>query len=144
MAKFESSPVTVQIPAVQIFSRFNDLTELQQMLDKLPDEARAKIGDVKFEKDSITIQTTQVGEIKFVVKERVEPEKVVFGTESSPVPLTLTARLKAVGADATEIKAETDVEIPAMLKPLIGGAMQKATDQFGQLIAQLASVKPQN
>lgn len=144
MAKFESSPVTVQIPADQIFSRFNDLTELQQMLDKLPDEARAKIGDVKFEKDSITIQTTQVGEIKFVVKERVEPEKVVFGTESSPVPLTLTARLKAVGADATEIKAETDVEIPAMLKPLIGGAMQKATDQFGQLIAQLASVKPQN
>ena len=144
MAKFESSPVTVQIPADQIFSRFNDLTELQQMLEKLPDEARAKIGDVKFEKDSITIQTTQVGEIKFVVKERVEPEKVVFGTESSPVPLTLTARLKAVGADATEIKAETDVEIPAMLKPLIGGAMQKATDQFGQLIAQLASVKPQN
>lgn len=143
MAKFESAPATIHIPVDRIFERFNDLTELQQMLDQLPDDAKQKIGDVKFEKDSITIQTSQVGEIKFVVKERVNPEKVVFGTESSPVPLTLTAWLKAAGSDATEIKAETEVEIPAMLKPLIGGTMQKATDQFAQLIAKLAGVNAQ-
>lgn len=139
MATFHGKAVTVPVPVNELFAKFDDLSKLQDIIEQLPDEAKAKIGDVKFEKESIAIQTQQVGEIKFVVKERVEPNKIVFGTASSPVPLTLTALLTPVGDNATEVSAQTDVEIPAMLKPLIGGTMQKATDQFSQLIGQLAS-----
>lgn len=123
-----------------LFGKFDDLTALQGLLDKLPDDQRAKVGDVVFEKDSLAIKTPQVGEIKFVVKERIAPSKVVFGTASSPVPLTLTANFAPVGPDASTVSAEADVEIPAMLKPFVGPQMQKATDQFGQLISQLAKV----
>lgn len=31
-----------------------------------------------------------------------------------------------------------EVEIPAFLKPMVGGAMQKAVDQFGALMQKLA------
>lgn len=140
MAKFNSKPITVDAPAEKIFDKFNDLSLLHHQLNQLPAEAREKIGNVSFEKESITILTPQVGEIKFVVRERKAPEKIVFGTESSPVPLTLTAFLTPLGADKTEIMAETDVDIPAMLKPMVSGPMQKATDQFASLIARLASV----
>ena len=139
MAKFTSTPATIAMPVEVLFSKFDDLTYLQGMLDKLPEEQRAKVGDVVFEKDSLSIKTPQVGEIKFVVKERVAPTKVVFGTASSPVPLTLTAHFAAAGSDSSTVFAEADVEIPAMLKPFIGPQMQKATDQFGQLISQLAN-----
>lgn len=141
MAKYTSTPVTVPANVNSLFEKFEDLTALQSLLDRMPEDLKQKVGDVTFEKDSISIQTSQVGEIKFVVKERVKPDKIVFGTESSPVPLTLTAKLTPTGDNSTEVLAETDVEIPAMLKPLVGPAMQKATDQFGQLIGQLASVK---
>ncbi|MCH5247232.1 MAG: hypothetical protein J1E99_03645 [Muribaculaceae bacterium] len=141
MAKYTSTPVTVPANVNSLFEKFEDLTALQSLLDRMPEDLKQKVGDVTFEKDSISIQTSQVGEIKFVVKERVKPDKIVFGTESSPVPLTLTAKLTPTGENSTEVLAETDVEIPAMLKPLVGPAMQKATDQFGQLIGQLASVK---
>ena len=141
MAKYTSTPVTVPAYVNSLFEKFEDLTALQSLLDRMPEDLKQKVGDVTFEKDSISIQTSQVGEIKFVVKERVKPDKIVFGTESSPVPLTLTAKLTPTGENSTEVLAETDVEIPAMLKPLVGPAMQKATDQFGQLIGQLASVK---
>lgn len=139
MAQFNSTPVTIPIDTQALYHKFDDLSTLKALMEQLPDEAKAKIGNVDFEKDAIIIATPQVGTIKFVVKERVEPSKIVFGTEQSPVPLTLTAALSPVGETATEITAITDVEIPAMLKPLIGGAMQKATDQFAQLIGQLGS-----
>lgn len=139
MAQFTSKPLNIPVDADTLYHKFDDLSTLQTLMEKLPDEAKAKIGDVSFEKDAIIISTSQVGTIKFVVKERCEPSKIVFGTEQSPVPLTLTAHLTPNGQGSTEITAVTDVEIPAMLKPLIGGAMQKATDQFGQLIGQLGS-----
>lgn len=126
------------MPVEVLFEKFNDLTVLQDMLEKLPAEQRAKVGDVVFEKDSLSIKTPQVGEIKFVVKERVAPVKVVFGTASSPVPLTLTAMFEPEGENSSRVSAEADVEIPAMLKPFVGPQMQKATDQFGQLISQIA------
>lgn len=138
MAKFTSAPATVPMPVEVLFEKFNDLTVMQDMLDKLPEEQRAKVGDVVFGKDSLSIKTPQVGEIKFVVKERVAPSKVVFGTASSPVPLTLTAHFAPAGESASTVSAEADVEIPAMLKPFVGPQMQKATDQFGQLISQIA------
>lgn len=139
MAVFTSEPITVPVNIETLFHKFDDLTELQKLLDKLPDDAKAKVGSVAFEKDSISIQTSQVGEIKFVVQERIAPDKIVFGTMSSPVPLTLTASLTPKGDSETEVTAITDVQIPPMMKPLVGGMMQKATDQFGQLIGRLAS-----
>lgn len=138
MAKFTSAPATVPMPVEVLFEKFNDLTVMQDMLDKLPEEQRAKVGDVVFDKDSLSIKTPQVGEIKFVVKERVAYSKVVFGTASSPVPLTLTAHFAPAGDSSSTVSAEADVEIPAMLKPFVGPQMQKATDQFGQLMSQIA------
>lgn len=138
MAKFTSAPATVPMPVEVLFEKFNDLTVMQDMLDKLPEEQRAKVGDVVFDKDSLSIKTPQVGEIKFVVKERVAYSKVVFGTASSPVPLTLTAHFAPAGDSSSTVSVEADVEIPAMLKPFVGPQMQKATDQFGQLISQIA------
>lgn len=138
MAKFTSAPASVKMPVEVLFEKFNDLTILQDMLDKLPEDQKAKVGDVIFEKDSLSIKTPQVGEIKFIVKERIAPSKVVFGTASSPVPLTLTAHFLSTGSDTSTVSAEADVEIPAMLKPFVAPQMQKATDQFGLLIGQLA------
>lgn len=139
MAIYTSKPVSVPVPIDTLFGKFSDLSQLQTLLDKLPQETREKIGDVSFTADSIKINTPQVGEISFIVMERQAPGKIVFGTDKSPVPLTLTAHLKSENADSTEVYAETDVQIPVFLKPMVGGMMQKATDQFGQLISQLGS-----
>ncbi len=38
----------------------------------------------------------------------------------------------------SEIYGEMDVEIPVMLRPLIGPTLQKAVDNFGNLFASMA------
>lgn len=136
MAKYHSKAVVINRPAEAISEKFADLSAFAGSLDSMPEAERARIGDVSFEKDSITIDTKQVGVIRFKVTERT-PQRVVMNAVGSPVPLDLIVNLSADGAERTEIVTEIDVEIPAMLRPMIGGAMQKAVDQFGELMAKL-------
>ena len=135
MAVYKSKPVTVGRPATEMYERLSDLSRLQGSLDKLPEEQRQQIGNVQFSADSIRIQTPQVGAFKII--EKIEPEKVVFGTESSPVPLTMTLVVAPVSDSASTVAAEINVEIPAMLRPLVGPQLQKAADQLGNLIGTL-------
>lgn len=136
MAQYKSKPVTVNKAAQYIVDKFADLSSFGQALDSMPAVDRERVGDVKFEKDSITIDTKQVGQISFKVTERT-PVKVTMCAVGSPVPLELSVNLKPLDAASTEIFTEIDVEIPAMLRPMVGGAMQKAADQFGDLMAKL-------
>jgi hypothetical protein len=114
------------------------MTALQGALEQLPEEQRKQIGDIEFTTDSLKIVTPQVGEICFVIKERVEPTKIVFGTASSPVPLTMDVNFAEVDANATDVTTSIDVEIPAIVRPMVGPQLQKAADKFGELISGLS------
>lgn len=138
MAIYSSKPAVINRPIQEIFDRFSDLSNLQDQLMKLPEEQLARVGDVKFDTDSIAINTPQVGEVKFQVTERVAPGKIVFGSPSSPIPLKMILTLKPVTDDSTEVVTAIDVEIPMMLRPLIGGKLQEAADQFSTLMSQLS------
>lgn len=89
MATYKAKPITINKPAADIAARFADLTYLQDSLDSLPAEERAKVGDVRFTADTIVMNTAQVGEIKFEVKERT-PERVAFVTAGLPLPMPMT------------------------------------------------------
>lgn len=136
MTQYKSKSITVNRAAQDIVEKFADLSAFGSALDSMPAEDRAKVGDVTFDKDSITIDTKQVGKIVFKIVNRT-PERVAMTAVGSPVPLELSVNLKPVGETATEIVTAIDVEIPAMLRPMVGGAMQKAVDQFGELMVKL-------
>lgn len=138
MATYKSKPAKIDRPAQEIFARFSDMSRLQETLDKLPADQRDKIGQVEFTQDSIRITTSQVGDILFKVKEKVEPTKIVFGTESSPVPLTMAVDINPLTDTTSEVETVIDVEIPAIVRPIIGPQLQKASDKFGELISGLS------
>lgn len=137
MATFSSKPSVIDRPASEVAEKFSDLTRMQAVLDRMPEDERAKVGDVKLTTDSIIIETAQVGQITLKVTERSE-KRVVLEAIGSPVPLKLIVDLKPVSVSSTEIVTSMDVEIPAFLKPMIGGAMQKAVDQFAVLMQKLS------
>ncbi|MDE6283683.1 MAG: hypothetical protein K2L97_06815 [Muribaculaceae bacterium] len=138
MATYKSKPAKVNRNINELYERFSDMSRLQSTLDELPAEQRSQIGDVEFTSDSLKIVTPQVGEIKFVIKEKIAPNKIVFGTESSPVPLTMEVCMTPDGDQVTEVETRIDVEIPAIVRPIIGPQLQKAADKFGELITGLS------
>ena len=137
MAKYESKPVAVNQPIEALFGRFSDISLFQQKIEEIPAEERAKIGDVTFEADAICINTPQVGQLKFQVTERTAPGHIVFSAVGSPIPLSMVINIKSISESASEAVTAIDVEIPAMLRPLIGGKMQEAADKFGEMIGKL-------
>ena len=137
MAKYESKPVAVNQPIEALFDRFSDISLFQQKIEEIPADQRAKIGDVTFEADAICINTPQVGQLKFQVTERTAPGHIVFSAVGSPIPLSMVIDIKSISESASEVVTAIDVEIPAMLRPLIGGKMQEAADKFGEMIGKL-------
>ena len=140
MAKYESKPVAVNQPIEALFDRFSDISLFQQRINEIPEEQRAKMGDVTFEADAICINTPQVGQLKFQVTERTAPGHIVFSAVGSPIPLSMSIDITSLSETSSEVVTAIEVEIPAMLRPLIGGKMQEAADKFGEMIAQLNGI----
>lgn len=138
MATYKSKPTVVDVPADVIASKFDDLSVMSDRLDNIPAAERERMGDLKFERDAIIIRNPQVGEMRFAVVER-SPERIVFQANGM-LPLKLTVNLSPVGDGAsTEVTTVIDIEIPAMLRPLIGSKLQQVADTFGDMIGKIAA-----
>ncbi len=137
MSSYSSKPAVVKLTPAELDARFADFSAMQRKLDELPAEQRAQIGNVEFTPDSIVLNTPQVGEIILRAAER-KSGYVSLQAEKSPVPMSINISYTAVGDDSSEIIGEMVVDIPAMLRPLVGPTLQKAVDQFGSLFAAMA------
>ncbi len=137
MAKYSSKPTVVNRSAAALAEKFADFSTLGEVINGLDEEQRAKIGDVKFDKDTISFVTPQVGTIVLRAVERT-PKGIRLQAENSPVPINLLIDFNENGPDCTEVSGALDVDIPMMLRPLVGPALQKAADQFGTLFGHLA------
>ena len=137
MATYKGRTVRIERSAGEIVDKFADLSRFKDNLDALPEEERAKIGDIEFASDSITLNTPQVGQIRFEVAER-SPRRILMRAAGSPVPLTMGVDLDPKSADSTDVTTSVEVDIPMMLRPMVGPHLQKAVDQFSDLVAKLA------
>ncbi len=138
MATFTGKSVELNASPADVYARLSNISALGERLEQIPEEYRAKIGDVKFTDDAIIINAAPAGEITLAVTERVEPEKIVLSALNSPVPLAMVVNIAAGEAEGTSrVNAAADVEIPAMLKPLVGPKLQEAADKFGDMLGNL-------
>lgn len=135
MATYKSKPVRINAPVAEVFDKVSDFSKYQNRLEELPEDIRAKIGQVRFTPDSIVITAAPVGEMAFEVVERTAPSRVRLSAANSPVAMELRLDLTDAGADTTDVVSCIEVDIPAVLRPMVGGKMQEAADKFGELIA---------
>ncbi len=137
MAKYTGKPTIVNKSAESLFEKFSNLQNLQEKVESLPEDVKAKMGTVRFTEDSFIIVTPQVGEVALKIKERVAPSKIVFCTENSPLPLELSVNFEAKDAEVTEVYTAIEVDVPMMLRPIVGPQLQKAADGFGETLSKL-------
>lgn len=139
MAIYNSGEVLLQAPAEAVFSKLSNLENLRTLLekvpaDKIPQDKLEMFNSITVTPDSITVPGGPVGALTFRVSEKVDPSLIKLQGEGSPVPLTLSMHIQPEGADASKANVEIDIAIPAMLKPMVGGHIQKMADQFGQVL----------
>jgi hypothetical protein len=129
------------MPVETVYKHISDIAAYQEKINGLPDEIKQKIGNVTFADDKITIKGAPMGDIELVVSERVENKRMALNAMNSPVPIIMSINLDEQGTGKTQVVTSIDVEMPAILKPMVGPKLQEAAEKFGDMIKNLAFVK---
>lgn len=139
MSQYKGKPATVDATAAHIARKFNDLSVLNDMLDQLPADELAKLGSMTFEPAAIIIVNPQVGELRFNVT-RADEKQIVLEA-ASIVPIKIIIDLEPEGDDGARTRVATilDMDVPMMLRPIIGGKMQMMADSFGQMVNMIVA-----
>lgn len=142
MATYKSEEVLLKAPASRVFARLSDFDALRDLLgkipaDQIPADKREMFDSVKLTRDTIELPGGPVGAIRLRVAERTPDSRIRLQGEGTPVPLSLQLDIVPVDADSCRAQAKVDLEIPAMLRPMISGPMQKMTEQFAHVLRSI-------
>ena len=106
--------------------------QIEKNLDRMPEEARENMRKVKFEPDGISVESP-MGPLKMAIQEVVEPNKIVFGAAQSPVAFNLTE----VDEENTDSQTQLQLDLPIMLRAMVGGKLKDAANMFGEMLTKL-------
>ncbi len=142
MVTYSSKDISINAPAEAVYSKMNNLEGLASLLnqvpaDQIPEDKRGMLESLDITSDSITIPGGPVGSITLRKSRSIEPTLIEMTGENSPVPLGLSLHITEDGPDHCHARAEIALEIPAMLKPMISGPMQKMVEQFGDVLSAI-------
>lgn len=142
MAIYSSGDVTLQAPASAVFDKLSNLENLKGMLDKvpadrIPEDKRTMFENIRITPDTIEVPGGPMGNLTFRVVERQSPSLIRLQGEGIPVQMALALHVKPLSDTASTANVEIDINIPAMLKPMIGGQIQKIADQFGDVLGAI-------
>ena len=142
MAIYSSNKITINAPAQVVFDKLSNLENLKGLLEKvpassIPDDKRQMFENIKITPDAIEIPGAPMGNLIFRVAEKKAPEYIRLNGEGIPIQMALVLHVEPNGPESSRAKVDVDIDIPAMLKPMIGGQIQKIADQFGNVLGAI-------
>lgn len=142
MATYKSDEVALKASAQSVYDRLSDFESLRGLLaqvpeDSIPADKKEMFDSIRLTDDSIELPGGPVGSIRLRVVEKTPPSCIRLKGEGTPVPLSLQLDLQPVDESSCRARAKVDIEIPAMLRPMIAGPMQKMTEQFAQVLRSI-------
>ncbi len=119
---------------MDVFETLSDLSNLERMKDKIPQE---KISDFTFDKDSCSFSINPVGKVKFSIIER-EPNKTIkFKADESPIDVTMWIQLKQVDENDTRMKLTIKAELNPFIKPMVSKPIQEGINKVADVLAAI-------
>ena len=142
MSSYNSGAVKLNTSAENVYSKLSNLGNLRDILervpaDSIPADKRDLFNSLNVTADSISVPAGPIGSLTFRVVERKEPSLIKLAAENSPMPMSIALNLKPETDSACTADVDIDIALPAMLKPMVGGHIQKMADQFGQVLKSI-------
>lgn len=142
MSKYSSAKHNLNVSAEAVYDKLSNFENLKEMLgkvpaDRIPEDKRAMFENIQITADTIEIPGAPMGNMVFRVTEREAPKLIKLHGEGLPINMALSLNIEPVTPDSSQAYIEIDIDLPAMLKPMIGGQIQKIADQFGQVLTAI-------
>ena len=142
METYKSNPQRIGCDIDTVYSKLSSpavfRAQIEANLDRLPEEARANLDKVQVEEDAIAIESP-MGQLRLAVdhEQSQMPGRVVYTAAQSPVKFNMVIDLHPVGEQETESVAALQLDLPLMMRAMVGGQLQQAAVKFGEMLAQL-------
>lgn len=142
MTTIKSEKTRINAPAQKVYEKLSNLENLKPLLervpkDQIPEDKREMFENLNITADSINIPAGPVGSITLRVTDRMPYSLIQLTGEGSPVPLGMQLEIDPKGDDSCEVQVSINLEIPAMLKPMVSGPLKKIVDQFGTVLGAI-------
>ena len=111
MNQFESKVVNIPYSQQRVYDMLSDLSHLEKVKDRIPED---KVKELKFDRDTVSINVAPVGDIAFKIIEREEPKCVKLEATTSPIPLTLWVQMLPTAEEASKMKLTLRTELGAV------------------------------
>ena len=142
MTTIKSEKKSVNASAQKVFDKLSDLDNLKPLLqqvpaDRIPADKREMFENLRITADTISIPAGPVGEITLRITDRLPYSLIRLSGEGTPVPLHMQLEIEPKGEESCDVEVSVNLEIPAMLKPMVAGPLKKIVDQFVQVLGMI-------
>ena len=142
MTTIKSDKAIVSATPEKVFEKLSNLSNLKPLLeqvpkDQIPEDKREMFDNLKITEDSISIPAGPVGEITLRISDKLPNSLIRLAGEGSPVPMDMQLEIEPLGADQSEVQVAINLEIPAMLKPMVSGPLKKIANQFVNVLGAI-------
>ena len=134
MSKFESSIKQIAYPQQSVYNMLSDLSNIERVKDKVPED---KLKDLTFDKDTISISVSPVGQISMRIVERDEPKTIKFASENSPMSFNFWIQILPVSDTASKMKLTIDADIPFFAKGMVSGPLKEGIEKIADALATI-------
>ena len=142
MESFKSAPHVIDCDAATIYSKLTNPSlihhQIETHADHIDSESRRHLDTVRFNEDSISIQSP-MGEVTLALdhEQSVEGQRVVYPASQSPVPINMVVNLEAQPDGNTMSTAELQLQLPFFMRKFVEGQLQEGAERFGDLLARI-------
>ncbi|MBD5207344.1 MAG: SRPBCC family protein [Bacteroidales bacterium] len=142
MAEYKSEEVGINAPAQKVYDKLSNLEGLKELLaqvpeDSIPADQKDLFNQVKITSDTISFPAGPVGDLTLRKTRCEAPVLIRLEGVSTPVPISLTLHISPVTEISCTAQVDIDLQIPAMLKPMVNGPLKKMTEQFAQMLRHI-------
>ena len=144
--KLESAVKAVPHSQRAVYDTLSDLTHLKSLKDRIPagstgnaemDEAKDKLQDLSFDKDSISINISPVGNVSMRIVDRDEPKMIKFESEKSPLKFKFWIQMLPVEATTSKLRLTIDADVPFFAKGMVEKPLQEALEKIADMMAMI-------
>ena len=144
--KLESAVKAVPHSQRAVYDTLSDRTHLKSLKDRIPagstgnaemDEVKDKLQDLSFDKDSMSINISPVGNVSMRIVDREEPKMIKFESEKSPLKFKFWIQMLPVEATTSKLRLTIDADVPFFAKGMVEKPLQEALEKIADMMAMI-------
>jgi len=144
MAKYTSDETTLKGSAENVYSKISNPDSLRSFIqnipaDTVPEDKRQMLESIELSEDTLSIAGGPAGKITLKISRREPYTSVEYEGVGTPVRLALIFDIIPENEISCRLKVSIDADLPAILRPMVSGAFNKAVGQLAQVLATIPS-----